>query len=159
MPGHMPSQLSLTCATCRIGAQTRIGARALPPRAAPCRHDHDPEPDTRLDAGASRRAPSLSDRSAPASLTRRRVPVARRAPPPLVPRSPSSLVRLSEPASRRRSLPHRLSATVSRPTPRAAGNIAYTGASYGRGPIAMNARTKLEPTGPSPCAGPMIEPP
>ncbi|WP_162619506.1 hypothetical protein [Salinicola peritrichatus] len=22
MPGHMPSQLSLTCATCRIGAQT-----------------------------------------------------------------------------------------------------------------------------------------
>ena len=33
MPAHMPSQLSLTCATCRIGAQTRIGARALPPRA------------------------------------------------------------------------------------------------------------------------------
>ncbi|WP_251977858.1 hypothetical protein [Salinicola avicenniae] len=22
MPGHMPSQLALTCATCRIGAQT-----------------------------------------------------------------------------------------------------------------------------------------
>lgn len=30
MPGHMPSQLSLTCATCRIGAPTRIGAQTLP---------------------------------------------------------------------------------------------------------------------------------
>ncbi len=28
MPGHMPSQLSLTCATYRIGAQIRIGFQA-----------------------------------------------------------------------------------------------------------------------------------
>jgi|GEM_PF-2552277 len=32
MPGHMPSQLSLTCATC-FGAQTRIGAQTLPSNA------------------------------------------------------------------------------------------------------------------------------
>lgn len=29
MQGHMPSQLSLTCATCRIGAQTRLSVAGM----------------------------------------------------------------------------------------------------------------------------------